>query len=468
MTDLCYCKGCFEKQQIINRLTVENERLKAQLRAQERSSREGAFGASTPSSKIPIKANTLGERQARRGGLKPGHAGHGRTALSEEAADRLERVALSRDTCPDCGVKLLSAGLVRRTVADLRVQRVEKVLLRLERKRCPKCKRRWTARAPGVLPKGMYTNALLSHLCEQHYLHGIPLGVIERQTGVAHGALLPAMRQVAARLEGAAEAMVAEYRRSPVKHADETGWRTDGQNGYVWLFATPRLSLFRFRSTRSAVVPAEVLGKKPLPGVLVVDRYHAYNHAPVALEYCYAHLKRDAEGIEKEFPDEPEVAAFVESLVPALCEAMTLRTLGLSRKEFLRRAARAKRRILAVVHRQANHPAIQKLQNIFRKHKDRLYHWARAPSIPAENNLAERDLRPLVIARKVSFGSQSQAGARARETLMSILHTLKKRRLCPAASIQSALDRLAENPTLDPYALLFAVTKPKRSAPPRN
>ena len=468
MTDLRYCKACLEKQQLINRLTVENEKLKAQLRAQERSAREGAFGASTPSSKIPIKPNTLGERQARCGGLGPGHAGHGRAAVSEEAADRLERVALSQETCPDCGVKLLSAGLVRRTVADLRVQRVEKVLLRLERKRCPQCKRRWTARAPGVLPKGLYTNALLAQMCEQHYLHGIPLGVIERQTGLAHGALLPALRHVAARLAGAAEALVAEYRKAPVKHADETGWRTDGQNGYVWLFATPKLSLFRFRSTRSAVVPAEVLGKKPLPGVLVVDRYHAYNHAPVALEYCYAHLKRDTEGIEKEFPDEPEVTAFVASLVPALSEAMTLRTLGLPRKEFLSRAARAKRRIIALVHRQANHPAIQKIQNIFRKHKDRLYHWARDPSIPAENNLAERDLRPLVIARKVSFGSQSQAGARARETLMSILHTLKKRRVSPACAIQSALDRLAENPALDPYDLIFATTKPKRSAPQRN
>lgn len=459
MSDLRYCKACFEKQQRINRLVEENEKLKARLRAQERSAREGAFGASTPSSKVPIKPNTLDERQARRGGQKPGHAGHGRAALSEEAADRSERVALSLDTCPDCGVKLVSAGLARRTLVDLRVQRVEKVLLRLERKRCPKCRRRWTARAPGVLPKGLYSNALVAHLCEQHYLHGIPLGVIERQTGLAHGALLPALRQAAARLEGATEALVAEYRKAPVKHADETGWRTDGQNGYAWLFATPTLSLFRFRSTRSAVVPAEVFGKKPLPGVLVVDRYHAYNHAPVALEYCYAHLKRDTEAIQKEFPGDPEVDAFVESLVPALCEAMTLRTLGLSRKEFLRRAARAKRRIVAVVHRHANHPAIQKIQNIFRKHKDRLYHWARNPSIPAENNLAERDLRPLVVARKVSFGSQSQAGARTRETLMSILHSLKKRGARPADALQFALDRLAENPDLDPYPLLFHPTK---------
>lgn len=227
------------------------------------------------------------------------------------------------------------------------------------------------------------------------------------------------------------------------------------------------MSLFRFRSTRAAVVPAEVLGKKPLPGVLVVDRYHAYNHAPVALEYCYAHLQRDVEAIEKESPDEPEVAAFVKSLVPALSEAMTLRTLGLPRKEFLRRAARTKRRIIAVTSRQALHPDIQKIQNLFRKHKDRLYHWARDPSIPAENNLAERDLRPLVVAREVSFGSQSSAGARTRETLMSILHTLRKRRIAPAAAVQSALDQLVTNPALDPHALLFPAIKQKTSRSPR-
>ena len=146
---------------------------------------------------------------------------------------------------------------------------------------------------------------------------------------------------------------------------------------------------------------------------------------------------------------------------------MTLRTLNLSRKEFLRRAGRTKRRIIAIVHRQAKHPAIQKMQNVFRKRKDRLYHWARDPSIPAENNLAERDLRPLVIARKVSFGSQSEAGAHTRETLMTILHTLKKRRGASgvAPALQFALDRLAASPDLDATALLF---KPPHTSSDRD
>jgi transposase len=455
MTELRYCKACFEKQQIINRLTVENERLKARLRDRERSAREGPFGSATPSSKVPFKPNALSERQGRRGGGKKGHVGHGRRRVLEAQADRVEAVPVARETCPECGVALRGAGSRRRTVTDLIAPKVERVLYRLERRVCPKCGRRFGANAPGVLPRGLYSNAFLSHVAVQHYLWGVPLGRIEQQTGVGYGALVQGQKQLARLLGPAIEKLIEEYRRSPVKHADETGWRTDGENGYVWLFATPRISLFRFRQSRSAAVAAEVLGKKPLPGVLVVDRYHAYNKAPVVLQYCCSHLRRDVKDLEKQFPDQGEVAAFVRSLAPTLGEAMHLRTLHLSRKEFSRRAARIKRRIIAIAHRQANHPAIREVQDIFRKNRERLYHWARDPTIPAENNLAERDLRPLVIARKVSFGSQSEAGARTRETLTTILHTLKKRGVNAAAALQSALGRLAENPSLDPWALLF-------------
>ena len=169
---------------------------------------------------------------------------------------------------------------------------------------------------------------------------------------------------------------------------------------------------------------------------------------------------RDVQDLEKEFPDQPEVAAFVQTLAPLLASAMALRGQGLSRRQFLRQAAALKRRILAVVNRSARHPAVQSLQEVFRRHADRMYHWARDPTIPAENNLAERELRPLVVARKVSFGSQSDRGAATRETLMTVLHTLRKRTADPAAAFRAFLNRLAEHPDADPYRLLFATPPP--------
>jgi len=456
---LAYCRGCFEKQLEINRLKEEIERLKAKVRYQERTAKEGVFGSSTPSAKVPLKPNALEERQARRGGGKAGHEGHGRGRVEAAEADRVERVAVP-DCCPDCGRTMESEGTDTRTVVEMEPVRVRRVLYRLERKRCPHCGRRVEARAPGVLPKALYGNALLTHVAVQHYVRGVTLGQLGDQLEIGNGSLVEAMHQLARRLKPVSERLVQAYREAPVKHADETSWRTDGRNGYAWLFATPDLSLFRLRKTRAAAVVEEILGPDPLPGTLVVDRYNGYNRAPCAIQYCYAHLLRLVTDLEKDFPGHPEVKAFVERLAPLLAKAMELRTMGLSRRRFRAQAAALKAEIVAVVHRPARHPAIQNVQDIFRQNAERLYRWAEDPTIPADNNLAERDLRPLVIARKVSFGSQSPAGASTRETLMSVLRTLQKRTQDVAAALKSALDKLVEDPALDLSSALFPPKRP--------
>ena len=75
--------------------------------------------------------------------------------------------------------------------------------------------------------------------------------------------------------------------------------------------------------------------------------------------------------------------------------------------------------------------------------------------VPCKNNRSERELRPTVIARKVSFGSQSEAGAKTREIMMSLLLTLKKRQQHAEDYFKSVLDRLAGDIKQDPLSLLF-------------
>ena len=145
----------------------------------------------------------------------------------------------------------------------------------------------------------------------------------------------------------------------------------------------------------------------------------------------------------------------METLAPLLAQAMKLRAQGFKLMEFRRQAREIKAQIMASVQTPAQHPGIQKIQNLFRENAARLYHWARHPSIPAENNRAERELRPLVISRKISFGSQSERGLKTREVLMSVLHTLRKRTNDVFAAFTRALDSLATIPAQDPYDLLF-------------
>lgn len=451
-----FCRGCLEKQRRIDRLEEELQLLKAKLRYQSRTAAEGPFGTSTPSSKIPVKANSLEENVLRKGGAKAGHKGHGRRSLTAQEAGRVVRVELPR-TCPDCGTALRHRGTERRTVLDGEPIKTEQQLFLLEVKRCPKCRRIFRSKPPGVLPKGLFSNRLLSMIAVQHYIHGTTLGQLEKQLGIGYGALVSAMHGLAARLRPAIGKLVKEYRTAFVKHADETGWRTDGRGGYAWLFCTPDLSIFRFRTSRSAKVAKEVLGIKRLPGTLVVDRYNAYNQTPCQMQYCYAHLSRDVENLEKEFPDNQEVAAFTQSLVPQLTLAMTLRKGSLSKRQFRRQARQVADQIRAIINRPAAHPGIQHIQNIFREKSKRMYRWILDPRIPAENNLAERELRPLVIARKISFGSQSDAGALTRETLMSVLLTLRKRNRDPVKTLTAAMNALATHPQSDVYQLLFGL-----------
>jgi transposase len=441
-----------KKQQEIDRLREENARLKGRLRYQERTAQEGVFGSSTPSSKIPVKPNAPEEPASRFGGAKPGHVGHGRHSVVPEDADRVERV-LAPEHCPECGRRLETKGTKARTVVDVQPLRRQTVCYQLDQKYCPHCRKLVRASAPGVLPRVLLGNRLLAHVAVQHYVHGVTLGQLESQLDVGYGTLIGALHQLARLLEPACERLVQDYRKSPVKHADETGWRTDGHNGYAWLFGTERISIFRFRQSRSGQIALQVLGTKRLAGVLVVDRYHAYNRAPCALQYCYAHLLRDVQDLEKEFPEQAEIKTFVASFAPLLARAIQLRGLQLTARQFRQQATQTQQQILTLAQAAAQHPGIQKIQNIFREQTQRLFHWARSPKIPADNNRAERELRPLVIARKISFGSQSEAGARTRETLMTVLHTLRKRGPNVTAAFEQALNRLAKDNT-DSYAAL--------------
>ena len=368
------CSGCLEKQREIDRLKDEVTSLKARLRLRERQSRQGFFGSSTPSSKVPIKAETATDNQRKQGGARPGHQGHGRQSVATTAAARVVEVEAAA-ACPQCGGAVTEKGWRERTVLECQPVVVEPVVYRLGRKYCAACQRVVAAAAPGVLPRSLFGNQVIAEVLTSHYLHGETMGRIAERLGLQVGSFLEMAKRVAHLFRGVVEHLSAEYRRAAVRHADETGWRTDGQSGYAWLFCTENLSIFLFRRSRSAAIAKEVLGEQPLGGVLVVDRYHAYNKAPCALQYCYAHLMRDVEDLQKEFATEAEVQGFTAALIPLLAQAMHLRAQDISDRQYYRQAKELKARIIAVVEAEAQHPAVRRMQDIFSEKAGRLYHW---------------------------------------------------------------------------------------------
>ena len=456
--DMAFCSSCLEKQQKIDRLEEENASLRSKLKYRETKDQQEFFGISTPSSKKKFKEKSSLENQAKQGGAKQGHKGNGRRIFGAEEADKIIDYDVRITHCPECNVLLDEKRTEERPIIEGQMLKPQKILFRSKIKRCPKCRKTFYKKPP-VLKRNKYGTRFISNSAIMHYLHGIPLKRVEELWGndVVAGNLIKLFHRIGQVFNPMLKQLKEDYRQAEVKHADETGWRTDGANGYAWLYASKDTSIFEFRETRSGKVVKEILGEEKLPGILVVDRYAAYNRALCKLQYCYAHLLRDVQDLEKKFPDVTEIKNFVTCAAPLLAKSMSLRNENISEKRYYKKARDLKEKIMAAMNGPGKHPGIQKIQDIFREKNNRLFHWVENRNVPADNNYAERELRPTVIARKVSHGSQSKAGAKTRSILMSVLHTVKKRLHAQTVEdwLNEALQTYIHDPNVDPCSLLL-------------
>src|SRR5205085_1073348 len=190
--------------------------------------------------------NSQADQRAKQGGAKKGHPGHGRRACAAAQADEIRRVELSPQ-CPDCGGPLGGPSVRGRTVLDIEPVVVKRICYELERRSCPHCRKSFQSQAPGVLPKALLGNQLLGEIVGEHYLQGVPLSSLARRFGLNLGTVIEALHRLGRTFQPALKQLKEDYRSAPVRHADETSWRTDGQNGYSWLFCTDRVSLCLYR-----------------------------------------------------------------------------------------------------------------------------------------------------------------------------------------------------------------------------
>jgi len=445
------CKGCFEKNLKVDELKAEVGRLKAALQYAQRVSKKDVVNAHTPSSKVRFKTNTPEDNRHKKGGAKKGHQGHGRSRTTIDDADEVIESGAAHQECDDCGGRLHCLGVRERSIVEAMPIKARRVLYRIARFRCSKCRKVSEAKPP-IVARQLYGDRLLSQAATMHYLHGVPIGRLLEIFGsnVSEGGIIQAFHRLGRICERAIPGLIEQYRKSHVRHADETPWRNDGHSGYAWLFGSPDVSLLEFTDTRSGRIPKKMLGEEQLSGVLVVDRYCGYNRVPVQLQYCYAHLLREVEELESEFSEDRQVTVFTSSFIPLLTQAMKLRTLPIDDSEFYQRADKLKAEIIRLANATAyRHLGVKRVQQTFRENQARLYHWAKSRDIPADNNRAERELRPTVIARKVSFGSQSETGTRTRSALMSVLFTARKR-LPPTLAVEEWFKQALDNVAADP------------------
>jgi transposase len=341
------------------------------------------------------------------------------------------RVVHAVDVCPECGLGLCG-GSVKRTREVIELVVAPAIVTEhvyLER-RCLRCQRGWvpTEALAGVVVGrqrlGVGLVGLIATLREEGRW---PVRLIQWYLQTVHqlhlsvGALVGALKRVVAHGQGLLDRVRAQIRGSPVVHADETGWRENGANGYVWTFCTPTARYFVRRGRHKEVVD-EVLGDR-FDGVLVCDFYGAYDHYPGVIQRCWAHLLRDIHGLREQHPTDQVLGAWAAGAHELYTRAKAYRGTTVQERRQAQRAF--ERELLALCQPSlADETAPQAtLCRRIETHLAELFVFVADPAVPATNNEAERSLRHLVTSRKISGGTRSQDGSATKFALASLFGT---------------------------------------------
>jgi transposase len=194
--------------------------------------------------------------------------------------------------CPDCG-RTLHGGSEhrRRQIIDLPETPVQVTDHVIVGRWCGVCKKRvlpqvdLSGQALGQHRIGV---RLMSLVCSLKTALRLPVRQITQLlhslwgVKISAGEVCELLHDAAAQGKPVYEAIQKQVRGSPFVHADETGWREDGQNGYLWSFSTPTVRYFVYNQSRSGSVPLEVLGSE-FGGIVVCDFYGGYNHVGVGV-----------------------------------------------------------------------------------------------------------------------------------------------------------------------------------------
>jgi hypothetical protein len=267
----------------------------------------------------------------------------------------------------------------------------------------------------------------MSLVAELHIVCRIPIRTIRALLkalyglDISQGELTELLHRVAARGQGEYDALGQQVRGSPVVNADETGWREDGVNGYVWSFSTPEVRYFVWRRSRGQDVAVEALGED-FGGVLVSDFYCGYNRIPSRHQRCWVHLLRDLDRLEELHPEDEGVREWVGYIKGLYAEARAFRSEDAG--ERLRYRYACERALMAAARPFvktgfAQHTLAERIERFLPE----LFVFVEDPRVPSDNNAAERAVRPVVIARKISGGTRSAKGSRTRQVLSSLFGT---------------------------------------------
>lgn len=412
---------------------AEIVRLKARVAELEAQLGQNSTNSHKPPSTDPPGTRPQKQPTGRSRGGQPGHKGHKRVLLPAEMVTK--RTAVRPSACAGCGGRHLQpAGLGPRIhqVVDVPKIRPDVHEVSMHATSCNDCGEiTWAELPPGV-PAHMFGPRLLAFIGyflaartsrrQLRELLGEMFGI-----PVSLGALSDAEARVSSAIAAPVDEAVAHVQGHPVKHVDASTWRIAGHYAALWTIATKFIAVFFVTADACGSTISALLGR--LSGIMVTDRGTQFGFwAMERRQICWAHLIRKFVALSQTKGDAAEVGNSLLLLAHAMLSAWhQVRDGTRTRESFQRMVPGAKQAIEQHLARGVDlrvRGVSGACQNIL-EHRAALFTFAFEPGVDPTNNHAERALRPFVLWRKVSYGSQSERGCLFAQRIMTVVHSCK-------------------------------------------
>jgi len=368
------------------------------------------------------------EKKRKRGGQK-GHVGKGRKVPVR--VDEVVRVHLEQ--CPDCGNALKKGKKVsKHTVEDIApLEKVQTHVVRYETEWqwCNHCKKRVKGVPAGVIPGSrlginvfLYV-LMLRYMCRNTWETIIKCLDIFFGLKVSVGTVVDMMHRGRKWFTPRYEELLEAIRKSPVKHADETTWRVKGENHWLWGFFTEKAAYFTVRNSRGKGVAQKALAGSHPHDVLIRDDYGGYKKLPLNHQSCWAHLLRKSHDAAVYPTASVEVIHLHEKLKVLYDSINQVNSSLFDLKKRKKAYEKFSKQLQDIIDADFQATDAKKIQIRITNQNTNLITALLFENVPLTNNRAEQGLRPMVVTRKISGGSQSPDGADTHAVHMSILQS---------------------------------------------
>ena len=413
----------------IERLKSENKRLKKleeEYEEHKKEFEEHKKQCATYRKEAPaIVKEDVDHKARRKHGAPTFHKGYWRKI--PERIDFIKPLRILACSC--CGGKLSSVQEVRERIVEDLPETPPPIATKylIERRYCAHCKKLVEADVPDALPGARLGLRVMLLIAFLKIRMALPEKKVVELLQSAH-AFRISQAEVVCVLDQLRRAFGPHYaeiekkiREAPVKGCDETGWRLNGLNHWVWCMVNEEVAWYKVHRRRSYKVVKPVL-KDQTGKIIVHDRLPTYNQLAeetgCAQQVCWAHILRDSKKLAKNYEEAKTVHRRLKSIfrkAKSLAPHATVQDIE---------------RLLARIDRfgklHFENKSIRTFRNsICKKHRGNLFHFVTNPAVPSTNNGTERAIRKAVIIRKISNGSRSEKGARILETILSVIETMR-------------------------------------------